>query len=155
MAKVSNYLKMLHYNIFKINFTIRDDYFKTLESEIDGFNKFNIDINTSAFLNKDVKNNGKVVLNISLNKLDESGNISDDKEKYLLSFQMEIEGVFQSPPSVDDDFFKKLISHNAPSILFSISRGIITSYTAQAGVSPIILPLMDFSEGVSISDFSI
>jgi preprotein translocase subunit SecB len=46
---------------------------------------------------------------------------------------------------MDDKLFEKMCSQNAPAILFPIIRSIIISVTAQAGIPPVMLPVVNFT----------
>ena len=69
--------------------------------------------------------------------------ISEDSEKNNYPFYMKVvvEGDFLvGEEAIDNEMFEKLLNYNAVSILFPYVRSIISTYTAQANVPPLILP---------------
>jgi preprotein translocase subunit SecB len=73
-------------------------------------------------------------------------NIQISTEPAGLLFSIIIKGGFRADEDMDDKTFKTLCEQNAPAILLPIARGILLSYTAQANIPPISLPLMDFTQ---------
>ncbi len=118
--------KFLGYRISEIRCLIDDNFGKIDESL-----KHDIKIENN-FSKKDPKF-VEVVLNITVNS-----------ESEKLFFFIKIKGGFQASDEMDDSLFKKLSQQNAPAILFPFARSIITSYTAQANIPPIILPSVNF-----------
>ncbi|MCC7430596.1 protein-export chaperone SecB [bacterium] len=47
---------------------------------------------------------------------------------------------------MNDKLFEKMSNENAPAILLPFARAIITSFTAQANIPPIILPLLNLTK---------
>jgi len=119
--------KFLGYRISKIDCMIQDGFGKEPEKisqTIDIENNFSTENHRLV----------EVVLNINVKS--ESGN---------LTFFLIIKGGFQASNEMTDDLFKILSKQNAPAILFPFARSIITSYTAQANIPPVILPTVNFA----------
>ncbi|MCX6141954.1 MAG: protein-export chaperone SecB [Ignavibacteriales bacterium] len=66
-------------------------------------------------------------------------------EAETLSLQLEIKGGFEGNKEMSDEAFKGMYLVNAPAILFPFARAIITTYTAQANIPPIVLPAVNFA----------
>jgi preprotein translocase subunit SecB len=118
--------RFLGYRISKIDCMIQDGFGKEPEKisqTIDIENNFSTENHRLV----------EVVLNINVKS--ESGN---------LIFFLKIKGGFQASNEMTDDLFKILSKQNAPAILFPFARSIITSYTAQANIPPVILPTVNF-----------
>lgn len=120
--------KFLGYRISKIECNI-DDAFRaggepeTIRQEINIENNFNEE--RVRFV--------EVVLNIT---------VKADSENFY--FFLRIKGGFQAEEDMPDELFHTLSKQNGPAILFPFARSIITSYTAQANIQPIILPTVNF-----------
>lgn len=63
----------------------------------------------------------------------------------LFQFNLTIQGAFQANERFPEELFEKLAQQNAPAILFPFIRSIISTYTAQANIPPIILPTINFT----------
>lgn len=118
--------KFLGYRISQITCRIEDGYGKVQEN-------INQNINIENNFNKDDKNFVEVVLNIT---------VKSDTNNF--EFFIKIKGGFLASDDIKDEDFQKLSQQNGPAILFPFARGIITSYTAQANIPPIILPTINF-----------
>lgn len=118
--------KFLGYRISQINCRIEDGYGKAQEN-------INQKINIENYFNQDNKKLVEVVLNIT---------VKSDTNNF--DFFLKIKGGFLASDDINDDDFQKLAQNNGPAILFPFARSIITSYTAQANIPPIILPTINF-----------
>jgi preprotein translocase subunit SecB len=118
--------KFLGYRISQINFRIEDGYGKAQEN-------INQKINIENYFNQDNKKFVEVVLNIT---------VKSDTNNF--DFFLKIKGGFLASDDINDEDFQKLAQNNGPAILFPFARSIITSYTAQANIPPIILPTINF-----------
>lgn len=60
---------------------------------------------------------------------------------------LEIEGIFSWEQKLDEDSkqLEKLLKENAPAILYSYLRPIITATTIDANLPPLVIPLMNFN----------
>lgn len=119
--------KFLGYRISRIECTIKDEFGKEPE-------KISQSINIENNFSTDNKRFVEVVLNINVKS--ESDN---------LFFFLKIKGGFQASEEMPDELFKTLSKYNGPAILFPFARSIITSYTAQANIPPVILPTVNFT----------
>jgi len=59
---------------------------------------------------------------------------------------LKITGFFSFKEGTDEETIKKMISLNAPAILYSIARGIVSQTTAQSVHGKFILPTVNFVE---------
>jgi preprotein translocase subunit SecB len=119
--------KFLGYRISFIECNIQDNFGKQPEKISQSINiENNFSIENSKFV--------EVVLNVEVKS--ESNNFS---------FKLKIKGGFQASNEMSDDLFKNLAKNNAPAILYPFARSIITSYTAQANIPPVILPTVNFT----------
>lgn len=118
--------KFLGYRISQINCRIDDNFGKIQE-------KINQNINVENNYNQENKKFVEVVLNITVK--------SDTNN---LEFFIKIKGGFLATDNINDEDFQKLAQQNGPAILYPFARSIITSYTAQANIPPIILPTINF-----------
>jgi preprotein translocase subunit SecB len=117
--------RFLGYRISKIECNISDTFGsekENIKQEINIENNFN---ENKFFV--------EVVLNIT---------IKSDSDNFY--FFLKIKGGFQAETGMNEDQFKILSAQNAPAILFPFARAIITNYTAQANIPPIILPTVNF-----------
>lgn len=120
--------RFLGYHIAEIHFNLEDEYFSegkgTIDPKIEIVRKFQPDKNRFV----------QVILKIIL----------ETKNKSFL-FRLVIKGSFQANENMSDSLFERMSLQNAPAILYPFARSIITSYTAQANIKPIILPSVNFS----------
>lgn len=120
--------KFYGYRVSKVSFTLEDSY--KVQNE-----EFNQNIEVAC--NYDTENNRlvEVKLDITINSKDNA-----------LNFFVSIKGGFEADKDVSDELFDYLSKHNAPAILYPFARAIITNYTAQANIPPIILPAINFAK---------
>lgn len=118
--------KFLGYRVSKVECAIEDNYGQTGE-------KLSQDIEIVNNLSEHDKRFVEIVFNLSLKTESES-----------FKFFIQIKGGFQADPEMDEELFKILYLQNAPAILYPFARSIVTTYTAQANIPPIILPSMNF-----------
>ena len=87
------------------------------------------------------KNDSIIVLNIGIFA---SKNLSD----VPFRLDLEIEGHFMWDDKLTDDAFQldSMLKQNAPAILYSYLRPIITLITVEANMPPLVIPLMNFFE---------
>lgn len=71
-----------------------------------------------------------------------------EKNSYPFSMKLSITGVFQID-NIEDDSNKKLAQINSISILFPYLRSMVTTYSANANVAPLILPPINVVKLVS------
>ncbi len=75
----------------------------------------------------------EVVLNITVKA--ESGN---------MSFYLQLRGAFLGNDAMSQKIFETFAKQNGPAILYPFARSLIVSYTSQANIQPIMLPVMNF-----------
>lgn len=119
--------QFLGYRISKIECVIKDS-FNTTE------NKFAQSIQVQLNYNEHNSRFVEVVLQIDVKSADET-----------FYFFITIKGGFQAEEEMPPELFDVMAKQNAPAILFPFARAIITSYTAQANIPPIILPTVNFA----------
>ncbi len=119
--------KFLGYRISKIDSAIDDDFGKEPE-------KISQTVSIENNFSSEHKRFVEVVLNITVKA-----------ESARLFFFIKIKGGFQASDEMSDELFHTLSKQNGPAILFPFARSIITSYTAQANIPPIILPTINFT----------
>lgn len=101
------------------------------------FNGFSIDKNVSIIiLDKEKQNRAKVSLTI---------NIGDDNEKYPFYIKLTMAANFVCDMSRVNNF-KELLELNAPAMLLSYARPIVSMITAQSAFPTLNLPFMNFKE---------
>ena len=57
---------------------------------------------------------------------------------------VEIRGVFEADEAMIDEVFSALCNVNGPAILYPYARALFSTITAQSGVRPMILPVVNF-----------
>lgn len=82
-------------------------------------------------------------MNAIVTLITEVGEESSDQPFYL---SIEVSAKFHSNEKISDDEFDKYLNINAPALLLSYSRPIISLITAQAGFPAIHLPFVNFTE---------
>ncbi|MFZ2960857.1 MAG: protein-export chaperone SecB [Candidatus Ozemobacteraceae bacterium] len=120
--------QFLGYKVSKVLLEISDDY-QAADTEI----SLNVVSTSNLF-----PENPRFVESILEVKIEEK----NKKIKLLLI----LKGGFQAHAEMPEAIFKNLTDVNAPTILFPFARAIIASYTAQAGIMFVNLPLMNFTK---------
>lgn len=72
--------------------------------------------------------------------------IGNEKEKVPFSVVIEMVGEFRMEEAVSEEVFQTCLDVNAPSLLMSYARPIVTLVTAQAGFPAFHLPFVNFTE---------
>lgn len=120
--------KFLGYIVPEVSLEIKDPFFVAPIQK----NEINVDIQHNF-----IKENNRfveVVLRIKIRNTEESFRIA-----------LTMKGGFEASKEMSDEMFKQLYSINAPAVLFPYVRAYVSTLTAQAGVPPIILPLLNFT----------
>ncbi|MBD3338861.1 MAG: hypothetical protein GF353_07125 [Candidatus Lokiarchaeota archaeon] len=126
-----------------------------------GYRVSNISLNIKNEYNPRIRNfsqNVDIHLNFSQeNKrfVEVALNISIENESKDFSFFISIKGGFQAHENMTDDLFQTMSKQNAPAILYPFARAIITNYTVQANIPPIILPAINFADKNRVDKISI
>ena len=119
--------KFLGYVVSKVEFELKNEFFTQNDFKYD--QAIDIQQNFNAENNRFVE----VLLNIK---------IANEKESF--NFLLSIRGGFEANKEMPEELFRSLYTVNAPAILYPFARAIITTYTAQANIPPIILPAVNF-----------
>ncbi|AEV29442.1 preprotein translocase subunit SecB [Sphaerochaeta pleomorpha str. Grapes] len=67
-----------------------------------------------------------------------------DTSKYPFKIETTHEGEFEWPEDTPDDRVNSLLKINAPAIMLSYDRSIISMITTYSGMAPLIIPLINF-----------
>ncbi len=118
-------------NIFQVN----------KEFDFPGEVSLEIDNNIKIVKTAGEEKTSIVVLNLKFFK---NNNLKDVPFK----LEMEIEGMFGWNEELEEDHTKLevLLKENAPAILYSYLRPIITTISVDANLPPLVIPLMNFRE---------
>ena len=119
--------KFLGYRVSRINFELKDDFYSH------PIGNFNQAIEIQQNFSQDNERFVEIILNIK---------ITNEKETF--NFTLSIKGGFEAIKEMPEELFKSLYTVNAPAILYPFARAIITTYTAQANIPPVILPAVNF-----------
>jgi len=116
-------------NIFQVN----------KEFDFQGEISLEIDNNIKTVKIADEKMTAIVVLNLNFFG-------SKDFKEVPFKLEMEIEGMFGWDEELEknDTQLEGLLKENAPAILYSYLRPIITTISIDANLSPLVIPLMNF-----------
>ncbi|QTA84497.1 protein-export chaperone SecB [Desulfonema magnum] len=102
----------------------------------DGFDPKNLKLSQSVEVqqnyDEDKKRFVEVIMDVSL-------------EAESFKFFIRMKGGFLGTEDMSQELFEKLATQNSPAIMYPFARSIITSYTAQANIPPIILPAINFA----------
>ena len=112
------------YRVTEFVFTATNDFGS-------GEEKFSQNVEVKPRVDKDNKLLVEVVLSIS---------IATESEN--LGCNVSITGLFERSEDMPDDNFERMFKHNAPAVLYPFVRALVSSVTSQAGMPPIILPLL-------------
>ncbi|MFO7897388.1 MAG: protein-export chaperone SecB [Candidatus Cloacimonadales bacterium] len=96
--------------------------------------------NFQHFVFIDDENNRKAKIRLDLSIKSESGKIK---------IHVIIDGFFEAHPQMDEERFSKMCSMNAPAILFPYARAIISNFTLQCNIKPIIFPLVNLAKNTN------
>ncbi len=127
----------------KSDFQIINQRLKKLDYSInENFSGKNIElkIESKIEIKKDIEQNiAFVSLQLSIFK---------DSNIDSVPFKVEIEnlGTFQWENEEDDELLDNFLNYNAPAVLLSNIRSILSQLTAFSGYPPLILPLYDFTK---------
>lgn len=121
--------KFTNPKLVRLNFQINNDY-----TENEDFNS-EIDISISHDISKTSENEAIVELNIEIGEL---------SNQFPFFINLVIGAKFKLDAVIEGTDFDKLLEVNAPALLLSYSRPIISSVTNQAGMKPLNLPFINF-----------
>lgn len=115
--------------LIKLNFQINNDYAESSEFEPE------IEISIAHGIDKVSENEAFVELDIEI------GELSNQVPFYV---SLSIGAKFKLDADIEGTDFDKLLKVNAPALLLSYARPIISSVTNQAGMKPLNLPFVNF-----------
>lgn len=119
-------------------------------------NKFNFEANQEFVIGEDVSlevnNNVQIIREIDSSSnqalvilmLDVFKKRAFDEVPFTIS--LEIEGLFMWSEEINDETIDIFLKQNAPAILFSYTRPLITLITVEANMPPLIMPVMNFQD---------
>lgn len=95
------------------------------------------------FIDFDILRHDKNPLLFKLSMFIEFNKNDNNSPYYIL---MKLNGFFSYADGTDDDYIKKTIALNAPSILYGVARGIVAQATGNCEYGKFILPAVNFVE---------
>lgn len=121
---------------------IKKSYFELNEDFLNKDKEILLDIkNTVSVFTNECSDEAKVTLDLWIFK---------DKDFDEIPFRINIliEGEFAWNEAIGDkeEILNILLNQNAPAILYSYIRPVITSMTVEANISPLVIPIMDFTK---------
>lgn len=121
--------KFTNPKVVRLTFEINNNY------KMNEDYKSEIDISISHDINKTSENEAIVELNIEIGEL---------SNQYPFFINLVIGAKFKLDAAIEGTDFDKLLEVNAPALLLSYARPIISSVTNQAGMKPLNLPFINF-----------
>ncbi|NLK98172.1 MAG: hypothetical protein GX272_08895 [Epulopiscium sp.] len=132
---IKSVLRFTNYKVDKIEFKLNPNY----KNE-----KIDIDLNIKKQVMFD---ENEKVWNVKLiTKVFEDAT----ENNYPFSLEIELTGIFEVDTE-DDNNTEKLLNINAVAILFPYVRSLISTYTANANVQPLILPAINVNKLIDMS----
>lgn len=125
-----SFFQLIDQSIEKIEF-LKNDNYSQKEIALEFKSKVNI--------KNQRENQAEVFLNFTI----------FDKEKFTeIPFFIDItmKGIFKWEEETPEDMVKSLLNTNAPAVLLSYIRSIISQITAYSGYSTLIIPLINFND---------
>ncbi|MDM1346522.1 protein-export chaperone SecB [Myroides marinus] len=128
---LQNKIKLERFFVENIKFNIVND-----TSGIDISDELNIKLNVNAAFQED--NSNRYLIKLKLNLL------SKDKN---FSLKCKAIGVFSTSNPINNDFKESaFVTVNSPAIVFPFLRAYINTITTNSGISPLILPSINFTK---------
>lgn len=128
MSKFEGVIRFLDYRVTSVTFELNQNY--DADKETAGVNieaKSDFDIS-------DEKTNMIAILQIRV--------FGDEEGNYPFKMNVELEGLFELSSEIKNENIRKYYA-NALSILYPYARAIVSNYTANANVEPLILPTVN------------
>lgn len=103
-------------------------------------NEISLEVNNDVQIMKGIDENSNqalVVLKLEIFKDQPFINVP-------FTISLEIGGHFMWHPETDEETIEILLKQNAPAILFSYTRPLVTLITVEANLPPLVLPLINF-----------
>ena len=127
--KISNF-KFSNPQLVKLNFEANENGKFDRETDF-------IDISISNNIHKENENEAVVELEIVIGE-----NTTDSP----FSISLVIGAQFRLDDTIEETTFDRLLQVNAPAVLLSYARPIVSSITTQAGMKPLNLPFLNFTK---------
>ena len=123
--------QIINQRLTKITYSINENY---LRNEIELKFESNVQVKRD-----DSQSVARVTLNLFLFR---------DEEIETVPFKIELEnvGYFKWDKSLQEQSIEKMLKFNAPALLLSNIRSIVSQITAFSGYPPLVLPLFDFTQ---------
>lgn len=123
--------QLIRQKLLRINYEVNDKF--------NFSEKIKLNVKTNALVQKDEKNRKANVLFVLT--------VYADEEISQVPFKLETinKGLFEWEETADDRI-DTLLNINAPALLLSYVRPLITQFTSFSGYPPLILPLIDFTK---------
>lgn len=121
-SKLTFFNYIVEYADFKANTQCNDE-------------KVKIDLKMDRDINIDDNDESTVYVSLILSVFDNA-----EENNYPFSFKMKITGKFGIAKDADEELRTHLIEKNAITILFPYARSLVTTFTSNCNVPPLILP---------------
>lgn len=108
----------------------------------DTFCQENHKIKMNNSFSVDIRNLSYDDMNATVCLKTEIGGLTSDQPFYL---QIEVSAKFNSSQKISEEEFDKLLHVNAPALLLSYSRPMVSLITSQSGLSSLNLPFINFT----------
>lgn len=128
MRKYEGVISFLDYRVTSVTFQLNQNYDTDEEMS---------DVNIEAksdFIISDEKTNMIVTLELQI--------FGDEEGNYPFKMNVELDGLFELSGEIKNEDIRKYYA-NALSILYPYARAIVSNYTANANVQPLILPTVN------------
>lgn len=128
MSKIDGMIRFLNYKVTKVEYQLNTDFVWGEES---------IDVKMNTESESSVSEDGKkMIVTLTLRIFD------DEQQKYPFRMIVEIQGAFVLVNDEQEENIEKYYA-NALSILYPYARAVVSTYTANANIEPLILPTVN------------
>lgn len=128
MGKIDGMIRFLNYKVTKVEYQLNTDFVWGEET---------IDVKMNTEFKSSVSEDGKkMIVTLTLRIFD------DEQQKYPFRMIVEIQGAFVLVNDEQEENIEKYYA-NALSILYPYARAVVSTYTANANIEPLILPTVN------------
>ena len=128
MGKIDGMIRFLNYKVTKVEYQLNTDFVWGEET---------IDVKMNTESESSVSEDGKkMIVTLTLRIFD------DEQQKYPFRMIVEIQGAFVLVNDEQEENIQKYYA-NALSILYPYARAVVSTYTANANIEPLILPTVN------------